>query len=99
MSSLAFIAVTCSLERLHVLPALTPASVRSWYSLFRLHYLVFSLSLIGRYMLFLKAFSQVSPALTSVQAGLILFSPDTALTSVQSGFYRRYLFFIIAFLS
>ena len=37
-------------------------------------------------MLFLKAFSQVSPALTSVQAGLILFSPDTALTSVQSGF-------------
>ena len=39
-------------------------------------------------MLLLKAFSQVSPALTSVQAGLILFSPDTALTSVQSGFDR-----------
>ena len=37
-------------------------------------------------MHFLKVFSQVSPALTSVQAGLILFSPDTALTSVQPGF-------------
>ena len=37
------------------------------------HFLVFSLSLIGRYMHLLKVFSQVSPALTSVQAGLICF--------------------------